>query len=217
MQQPNQTNPVYPVYPVAYPYVAPYQAPEITPKKRRVTTQTGMRIALGIGALALCQIAIATNVTMAHAGGVLIVQHQAASFTTTGSVLQPELMLPSLGVSILTCWGIGCLSFIFAHAAAREAAIATQSVSLGRRAGIIAALGGAAIWIALAALIALLTGSDGAFIVVDPSSSTPLLTQHIAAGGIALIRGIILGGCGVFIALSPISVGANAARSHGAQ
>jgi hypothetical protein len=214
---------IYQPYPPGMPIVVPYQAPVITPGMRRLATITGLRAALGIGMLGFCQVVISTTTVLAHAGAVLILQHQASALQNlpnqsyTGGVPQPELLILPTGISILSCWLLGLLALVIVYITTRDAAIATGITNLGRRAGIVAILLGAFLWIVCAAIGALLTGSDGSFVVADPLNSTPILAQHITAMIIALVRGLLLGAFSILFALIPIGLGVVASHGKGAR
>jgi hypothetical protein len=179
-------------------------------QNRPIANQIGLRYALLNGAYGLLQVAISFSTAAAYSGSLVTLLH--ANDDGAG-VVPLEGVLPPALIAIISCLVGGTIALIISYYAARNTARLTGDVGLGQRAGMLAALLGMGIWAALATFGTLFTATDGAFLTVDPFSSTGYGTQIGGIMFVVLVRAIILGGLSLLFAFLLATLGANAGKN----
>jgi hypothetical protein len=159
---------------------------------RRYATEIGRRYGLLSAAIALGQVAISATTAYAHKSDIIIFLFESQHVTSV--VLEPEIILAPFFAGLLSCVIGGIFSLMVSYYAARETAQFNRDTKSGRRAGLIASLIGSATWLGLSVIAAVLTGTDGALIAVDPHSAMSVASQEIGIIVLVALRAIILGG-----------------------
>jgi hypothetical protein len=180
-------------------------------QNRPLANNMGLRYGLLNGLYGLLQVVISCSTAAAYSGALVTLLH----VNDPGAGVVPvEGVLPPAIVAVASCLVIGCVSLSISYYAARNTARLTGDVGLGQRAGVTAALVGAGIWLLLGSMGALLTGTDGAFLTVDPFSSRGYGSQLVGILFLVIVRAVILGGFSLLPAFLFATLGASAGKNQ---
>lgn len=177
---------------------------------RRAANAIAGRYSLLGAALGATQIIVASTTAAAHQPALAVASRQAReiwAILTTGAtggltgMPQPDTVAAPIFVALLSALAAGIATLAVAYYAGREAGLRTALVALGRRAGLLAALYSGLWWAGLSVIGALLSGTDGFVLAVDPLNPTPLWHQTALIALLAGARAIILAALGLPLAL----------------
>lgn len=174
---------------------------------RPIANRLGRRYGLLNAAFALAQVVVSTSTAVAHQGSLVALQR--LSDPNAGMPLFDQMISPVL-IGIGSCSVAGIIGVIASFLAARDTSRLTGDWGLGQRAGIIASAFGALAWLVFGVVAALLVGTDGALLVIDPFSALPVLHQAGVIAIVVVIRDCILSGIMLVIALLSSVIGASA-------
>lgn len=157
---------------------------------RPLATQIGLRYGLLAATFALVQV-IVSNTTTANYQGPLIALQQLNN--PVAGTVPLDALLPPLIVGALSALIGGILMLVISYLAASTTAHLTRDAGLGQRAALITAAISGVAWTLLGGLGALIGGTDGFFLVVNPFSTQSLPSQVAGIAFIAVARGAIIG------------------------
>lgn len=174
---------------------------------RPIANRLGRRYGLLNAVFALAQVVVAASTAVAHQGSLVALQR--LSDPNAGVPPFDQMIAPVL-IGFCSCSVAGIIGVIASFCAARDTSRVMGDWGLGQRAGMIAAAYGALAWLGLGVVAALLAGTDGAVLVVDPLSALPAWHQAGVIALVVVLRDIVLSGLMLVVALLSSVIGASA-------
>jgi hypothetical protein len=178
---------------------------------RPLANQVGLHYGLLAAVFALVQV-IVSNTTTANYQGPLIALQQANNPAAGATPI--ETLLPPLIVGALSAIIGGFLMLIFSALAAATTAHLTRDAGLGQRAALITAAVSGITWTIFGGIGAVIGGTDGFFLVVNPFSTQSIASQVSGIALIAVARGAVIGALSLLPAWFCGTLGAQAGMAR---